>query len=285
MRNKFWEKFEMFNVTRNASVFNYNFNSVWDICDGFRFIVFGILVNSINFLGIILNIMSIIALSFKNFKNSTTYMLVGIEVADTLYLIMYFLSVSFPALIKYSERLSTQKDTILDNFNFVTMRRKVFPSLIAGSLMMSSWHVTLVTMERYIAVCHPHHASKFNKQKALIAQVIIFIFAYLLNIVQSFENEVKYNEIKGIWIVLPTDMKTNQIYSIYSIIQYFIIQILIPILSISIMTAFIIKVVYSLIRKVFIIYLFIYLKNSFNFCLNNFFFSFSLKEAKEDVSK
>lgn len=222
-----------------------NLTGDWESCEIFGYIVVGLSLSFINLIGIFVNIIAIIALFLDKVKNSTTCMLIGLEIADTLFLISHSVVLSYIDLFRYSAKLANRKISPLDTYGYIDISQKIFSPILTGSMMASSWHMIIITIERYIAVCYPHLSSKITRRNTLVAQAIIYVFAYSINITRSWEYEPEYIEDKGYWIVSPTDLKKRKSYATYVTIQYWVIQLATPIISVITMTGLIFKVVYS----------------------------------------
>lgn len=217
----------------------------WENCDIYSFIIIGIFGSFINIFGTFLNIIAIIAFIIQKNKNTTSFMLIGLELADSIFLITHFISISLVNLTRYSIKFTTQKISPLDTFDFINIRQKLITPILMGSMMISSWHVMFLTIERYIAICHPHKSSKITLKTTFITQIIIYIFSYLLTSTYGFENKAGFIKHKGIWNLVSTDLyKNNRNFKNFLACQYVIFQLIIPISTIFILTLLIIKVIY-----------------------------------------
>ena len=106
--------------------------------------------------------------------------------------------------------------------------------------MQSCWVVVLVTLQRYIAVCHPHQAKTWASIKAARYQVIaIVLFTCLFYWpIRPFQRSVYYNEVKGRYEAKWTDFGASFSYRVgYMVIAYYLLGYIIP-LSILVFTTY-----------------------------------------------
>lgn len=172
---------------------------------------------------------------------STTYLLIGLEATDTILLITLCLSISFFDLFRGFGRLFDKKSPI-DTYDYVNVVFKGFSTLTTASLMASTWQTIVITFERYMAVCRPHSSWKLTKKSTIYIQIAIFLIAVVINFGRGWEYKPIYVDSKNYWTFGPTNFKKNVVYEIYVTIQYWMIQLIIPILTLSIMTVLILKV-------------------------------------------
>lgn len=243
-RVAYWMLLQLFSrkIMVNSSNASVDENSEWKDCEIFIFIFGGIFLTLLNSLGIFFNLIAILTFLLDKMKNTTTYLLIGLELADTLFLISSCFIISFIYLFRYSTKLVGKIISPLDSYDYVYFARSVFSPIITGALMASSWHTVLITLERYLAVCAPHSSWKFTKKITIFAQIFIFILTNAINIPRAWEYEPAYKQSTGQWIQSPTKLKRNSNYGTYVTVQYWLIQLAIPISTISYMTIMILKV-------------------------------------------
>ena len=119
--------------------------------------------------------------------------------------------------------------------------------MFASSLHMQTvWVVVLVTLQRYMAICHPHQAKRWASIKATRYQVIgIVLFTCLFYWpIRPFQRSVYYNEAKERYEANWTDLGASFSYRVgYMVIAYYLLGYVIP-LSILVFTTY--KLVRSL---------------------------------------
>lgn len=220
---------------------SYNSTEEWKSCEIFSFIIVGLFCSLVNLTGIIANSLAIVALLLEKNKLSTTYLLIGLEASDTILLISLSLSISFFDLFKSFGRLIGRRSPT-DSYNYVNIVFKGFSTLTTGSLMASTWQTIVITFERYVAVCRPHSQWKLTKRGTLYVQSAICFIAIVINLGRSWEYKPIYIESQNHWTFGPTNLKKDFSYEIYVTIQYWLVQLIIPVLVLSIMTVLILKV-------------------------------------------
>lgn len=215
----------------------------WTNCEILKFLLVGLLMSLINIGGIILNITAIVVFVLKKEKTRTVFILIGLEIIDILFLISLFLNISLVNLTRYSLKIDSQKSSPLDRPDYINVTQKFVSVILMGSMMAGSWHVMILAIERYIAICHPHYSLEITRKRLLIFQAIICIFSYSINSVHGLENEAKFIKDKQTWTIHTTNLKRNKIFSIYLLIQYLLLQFLIPVSVILLFSFLLIKVV------------------------------------------
>ncbi|CAD5112741.1 DgyrCDS1960 [Dimorphilus gyrociliatus] len=99
----------------------------------------------------------------------------------------------------------------------------------------------LITLERYIAVCAPHSSWKLAKRSTVITQILLFVISIGINIPRAWEYEPTFKASTGQWVQAPSNLKRSSTYGTYVTVQYWVIQLAIPIATISYMTVMILK--------------------------------------------
>ncbi|XP_050521591.1 FMRFamide receptor [Daktulosphaira vitifoliae] len=203
----------------------------------FEFIAYGILLNVIGVFGILGNVISMIILSRPQMKSSINYLLIGLARCDTVLIITSILLFGLPIIYPST--------TYLFNYYF-----KVYPLIapvvypIAMISQTVSVYLTLtVTLERFVAVCHPLQARSLCTYGRARAYVIaIIVFSVLYNITRFWEVRVQkclhseYNQY--VYQVYPSELRNDKSYiSIYIHWMYLVIMYFIPFGSLAVLNA------------------------------------------------
>ncbi|KAK4881135.1 hypothetical protein RN001_004454 [Aquatica leii] len=213
--------------------------------DCYTFIMSGIVLNGIGLLGILGNIISMIILSRPQMKSSINYLLIGLARVDTVLIITSILLFGLPGIYPYTGQMFTYFYVVYPHIVPV-----VFP--LSMATQTASAYLTLtVTLERFVAVCHPLRARSlctYGRARAYVVVIIIFSFVY--NFPKVFEASVKseWYEDKNltVYCVRPTEFRTNDIYvNVYVHWCYLIFMYALPFGSLAVLNA----AIYKQVRK------------------------------------
>lgn len=198
------------------------------------FIIYGIFVNLIGLFGIFGNAISMIILSRPQMKSSINYLLIGLARCDTVLIIIAVLIYGLPAIYTYTGALFDYKFIV-----YPKTIRYLYP--LACIAQFVTVYLTLtVTLERYIAVCHPLKAKSFcTYGRAQVAVLVIVIVAFIYNLPKFWEIEV-YNERHWkynitVYCVDPTELRSNEYYvTLYIHWMYFFVYYMFPFIALVI---------------------------------------------------
>ncbi|XP_029032935.1 FMRFamide receptor [Osmia bicornis bicornis] len=211
----------------------------------FDFIIYGVLINLVSIFGIFGNAISMIILSRPQMKSSINYLLIGLARCDTVLIISSVLIYGLPAIYGYTG--------LLFNYKFIIYPKIVrFLYPLSCMAQIATVYLTLtVTLERYIAVCHPLKARSFcTYGRAQLAVLVIVIFTFIYNLPKFWEVEVypethwKYKV--TIYCLRPANLRSSNLYvTLYVHWMYFFICYLFPFLALVIFNA----AIYQRVRK------------------------------------
>lgn len=209
------------------------------------FVVYGIFVNLIGLFGIFGNAISMIILSRPQMKSSINYLLIGLARCDTVLIIIAVLIYGLPAIYTYTGALFDYKFIV-----YPKTIRYLYP--LACIAQFVTVYLTLtVTLERYIAVCHPLKARSFcTYGRAQVAVLVIVIVAFIYNLPKFWEIDV-YNEKHWkynitVYCVNPTELRSNEYYvTLYIHWMYFFVYYMFPFIALVIFNT----AIYRRVRK------------------------------------
>ena len=221
--------------TNNSSNFT-NETNVTSLGCGqlYDFIVMGVLAGALCLLGCAGNVLSMICLSKDKSKTATPFLLVSLEVADTLFLLAVFCLRVFTSFVVYHQWFP-EEIVLLCMYLAVY----VYPvSLIAETA--SIWITVLVTVNRYVSVCRPYEVSSWcTVQQAKRQVIIIWILSIALHFVRFFEQRVVRGARNSVEV---TSMGNHDVYKIlYGSILYCIVMFLVPLVTLIILNYRLIK--------------------------------------------
>lgn len=199
----------------------------------YQFITNGILLNVIGFFGILGNIISMIILSRPQMRSSINYLLIGLARIDIALIITSILLFGLPGIYPYTGTMFTYFYIVCPH-----MVPVVYP--LANLVQTASVYLTLtVSLERFVAVCHPLRArSLCTCGRAKLYVMGIMIFSVIYNLPKFFEGRVKaewYPEKNiTVYCARPTAFRRNDTYvSIYIHWCYLIFIYLVPFISLA----------------------------------------------------
>ncbi|KAL9902177.1 FMRFamide Receptor isoform 1-T7 [Glossina fuscipes fuscipes] len=204
-----------------------------------EFWVCGIALNLVGILGIIGNIISMIILSRPQMRSSINYLLIGLACCDTILIVTSMLLFGIPSVYPHSGYFF-----LYYNYVYPFISPAVFP--IAVIAQTASIYMTFtVTLERYVAVCHPLKARALcTYGRAKIYFVVCIIFALLYNLPRFWEVLTVTYQPPGSPVVLhcvrPSPLRRNLTYiNIYIHWCYLIVNYIIPFLTLAILNCLI----------------------------------------------
>lgn len=201
----------------------------------YRFITNGILLNVIGFFGILGNIISMIILSRPQMRSSINYLLIGLARIDIALILTSILLFGLTGIYPYTGAMFTYYFYVYPHIVPV-----VYP--LASMVQTASVYLTLtVSLERFVAVCHPLRArSLCTCGRAKLYVVGIMIFSVVYNLPKFFEATIQSewypDENITVYCVKPTEFRQNDLYvRIYIHWCYLIFIYLLPFISLAIL--------------------------------------------------
>lgn len=193
----------------------------------FEFVADGVMLNVVGAFGIVGNVISMVILSRPQMRSSINYLLMGLVRCDTALIVTSVLLFGLPAVYLYTGCLSSYALRV-----YPLLAPVVFPlAMIAQTV---SVYLTLtVTLERFVAVCHPLQArSLCTYGRARLYVILIIAFSTLYNLPRFWEvglvEEYSKELNSTIYSVAPTSLRDNHIYIslyihwLYLIFMYFL---------------------------------------------------------------
>uniref|UniRef100_A0A182SM78 G-protein coupled receptors family 1 profile domain-containing protein n=1 Tax=Anopheles maculatus TaxID=74869 RepID=A0A182SM78_9DIPT len=148
----------------------------------FEFWISGVVMNVVALIGILGNIFSMVILSRPQMRSSINYLLIGLARCDTVLILTSVLIFGLCAIYPHTGYLYYYHYQIFPKISLV-----VYP--LAMIAQTASVYLTLtVTLERYVAVCHPLRARALcTYGRARLYVVGILIFSILYNLPRFWE--------------------------------------------------------------------------------------------------
>nr|CAH0113098.1 unnamed protein product [Daphnia galeata] len=207
----------------------------------FEFVISLVLLVVVALPGLVGNFISIFILSRPQMRTSLNVILIGLASFDSILLLTSILLFVVPSIYAYSgvgEFYYRHIHPLITPYTFV----------LGTTAQTSSVYLTLtVTVERYIAVCHPLRARSWcTCKRGRMAVVIIGIGSLFYNLPRFFEVErclYVDSELGESWIMLiPSPLRNDKTYVTWYIVSlYFIIMNFVPFTLLAILNGAIYK--------------------------------------------
>jgi len=150
-------------------------------CLAYDFFIETVLMGALCLLGFVGNTLSMLCLWRDRSKSATPFLLISLEVADTLFLITVLVVRVLPSAQTYTGQLGG----LVPAFEY--FGRFGWPCALTAETA-TIYLTILVTLNRYVAVCRPYETSKFcSLADARRHVVIVCAFAVLYNLPRFFE--------------------------------------------------------------------------------------------------
>lgn len=125
-------------------------------------------------------LLTIVVLKRKNMTTSANCYLLGLTVADFLFLLLF--------LTRYAERLFEPDSPQLYLFHVYVTFSAIFMNVF---VMASTWITVLLALERYVAICRPFLAANLlSVTRARVAISVIFVVCFLSRLPSFFAHVV-----------------------------------------------------------------------------------------------
>ncbi|XP_059054666.1 FMRFamide receptor-like [Achroia grisella] len=204
-----------------------------------RFVVHGVLLNAIGAGGLLGNGLSALVLSRPQMRSSVNCLLVGLAACDTVLILTSILLFGLTAIYPYTGRLRYY-------YYHVCPHITPYAYPIANAAQTMSVYLTLiVTVERWVAVCHPFRAKALctsSRARWYVLGTAAFALAY--NAPKFFEAEVYTSVDDGdmIYCVRPDwEFRTEAYVAIYIHWMYLIVMYIIPFSALAALNACIVR--------------------------------------------
>lgn len=205
----------------------------------FRFVVHGVLLNLIGAGGLLGNALSIVVLSRPQMRSSVNCLLVGLAACDTVLILTSVLLFGLTAVFPYTGRMRYY-------YYHVCPHITPYAYPIANAAQTMSVYLTLiVTVERWVAVCHPFRAKALctsSRARWYVLGTAAFALAY--NAPKFFEAEVVERLVDGEWVYCVTadlEFRTDSYIVVYIHSLYMIVMYIVPFSALAALNACIVR--------------------------------------------
>lgn len=228
----------------NDTAFNLTFKPCQDEYDPnqsmFEFYVYGILLNLLGLIGIVGNIVTMVILSRPQMRSSINYLLIGLARCDTVLIIAAILLFGLRSVYQYTGYMFYYHFIIYPN-----IASFVYP-MSAASQTASSYLTLMVSLERYVAVCHPLRARAlctYGRSRYYVAFCVIF--ALLYNVIKLWESQIfsfQSPRLGLIYCITPSRLRVDPVYiTVYIHWCYLIVNYFVPFTGLVVFNALIFR--------------------------------------------
>ena len=200
-------------------------------CQMYAFIILGPVPITISVIGVIGNSLCILVFWNDRKKSATMLLLLQLAVIDTLVLVIWsFLLINF-AMMFY---MTSPPAVALAMYPYVQKYGWGIGNIIQ---MIACWLIVYITIQRYVAVCHPHKMQLVGSTQMAWAQLtVLAIVSILFNIPRLMEvNFVVRNG--RLWVEKLQIFKSDAYIIYYKGMAYYMIQFVIPVSLLIFFTA------------------------------------------------
>ncbi|XP_049698766.1 FMRFamide receptor [Helicoverpa armigera] len=205
----------------------------------FRFVVHGVLLNAIGAAGLLGNALAVLVLSRPQMRSSINCLLVGLAACDTVLILTSVLLFGLTAVFPYTGRLRYY-------YYHVCPHITPYAYPIANAAQTMSVYLTLiVTVERWVAVCHPFRAKALctsSRARWYVLGTAAFALAY--NAPKFFEAEVVQRFVDGEPVYCVTadlSFRTDSYIVVYIHSMYMIVMYIVPFSALAALNACIVR--------------------------------------------
>ena len=210
------------------------------LCDGYRtYCQFRVgvdvgLIAPLCLFGLMGNTMAFLVLHNDNNNKRVSFLLQALAVADNAYLVISLLMQTFKTVCDCTFWIPNFK------FAFPPLEPYLWP-LGSVAQMTGVWIVVLVTLDRYLAICHPFHRFRtLVHRHGRKGVIIIPIIAVIYNIPRMFERRIiiapdRCQNIERAWSVNTALRKHHWYIVLYKTIAFFLVRMILPLVSLTVL--------------------------------------------------
>lgn len=205
----------------------------------FQFVVHGVLLNAIGAAGLLGNALSVLVLTRPQMRSSVNCLLVGLAACDTVLILTSVLLFGLSAVYPYTGRLRHY-------YYHVCPHLTPYAYPLANAAQTMSVYLTLiVTVERWVAVCHPFRAKALctsSRARWYVLGTAAFALAY--NAPKFLEAEVVRRSVAGEPVYCVTaDMtfRTDTYVLVYIHSMYMLVMYIVPFSALAVLNACIVR--------------------------------------------
>ncbi|XP_069122609.1 FMRFamide receptor-like [Argopecten irradians] len=202
--------------------------------DDILFIMYGVLVPLVVFFGYVGNVMTVVVLQKKTMKPITSIYLQALVFSDIAFITCAFIALSMPIL------LATCLDPDIGLNVFNTRGYIAINFFLMTSLLCNEYILVLVSIDRYVCVCHSQkHTQIFSRTKVILSIIGVVCFSAIYNIPRIVAVKIEVSPCSNTsasvtcYSVLMTEFGESFLYQkVYAVWIYAVVNFVIPLMVI-----------------------------------------------------
>ncbi|OWF55002.1 FMRFamide receptor-like [Mizuhopecten yessoensis] len=210
----------------------------------FAFVIYVVLLPTVALLGMVGNVLTMVVLWSKRMQSTTTLFLRGLVLTDVGVIVVLTMAITPLAVGMHGRTLQVYVHVIYPHlygpFDFLAMSVQ----------QCNVWILVSVSVERYIAVCHPLKAAYYRtRRKTIITLVLLTVSSAVYNVPRLFgtvalPTQCDLPELEQLtcYRIDLTELGKNVFYKdVYKVWMYAIVIYLLPLITMSVINVLIIR--------------------------------------------
>lgn len=206
----------------------------------FRFAVHGVLLNGVGCAGLLGNALAGAVLSRPQMRSSTHWLLAALAACDSALIVASILLFGLPGVYPYTGALRHYYRSVSPR-----LAPYAFPLALVAQTM-SVYLTLIVTLERWVAVCHPLRARALcTPSRARLYVLATFVFSLAYNVPKYLEVEVVSlaDSVAGdvLYCVTASELRSALYVTVYVHWLYLVVMYVIPFGALAVLNARIVR--------------------------------------------
>ena len=198
-------------------------------CVVYRFVIYVLLFGLISLIGVVSNIVCLVVLWPDRKKSATTLFLLQLAVVDILVLLAWSVMLSVRQALRFFDWLG-KDDYLARTDPYLQQSGWAVCNVIQ---MVSCWLIVVITIQRYVAVCHPHTMRQLSSTRhAWLQLTIISVVSFVFNLPRFLEYNVvpADDDIDGVLKRVSSSLGSRTSYQVvYKGAFFYLVMFVVPV--------------------------------------------------------